>query len=480
MTAFTNGRRWQTILRSSLLLQAVLSKGCLCSLEHPSLSTTIYVSKHADPKSNLNAITTGAFIRNRGKNLSLHYEIQQCDDVPVFSSVSRVPRCGGNFDDSCSYPSPGGRFLATTTSGLVNGSNNYQGEITYAGGSVYYALGAINPESIVKVLLDTIVGATTVPKRRLFRGRHRKIMSGAIIRKDSTPSTVDKDELHHYVGKACVPDYIWNQLEGNELHLPHVMQSLAKTGLEVVGERSEISNWTPKKNTKEILEKITTHDSLQQQLETNVLVWTGRLDEGCYGSDLPCVKTRGIVGLSPKAFAELLMDSSKVPIYNKMSLGRTDEVYFQKGVDTPSEGGELPGLAGEAKIVKNRTQPPLSKKILEFTTFMYARKLNDDEGDGYIVVSRAVTPKKALESDDEAQKLRSEILLGVNLLQSIQGEPEKTLLTAVTHVNSPMVPKLAATTVGIKGAVDFINDIRALASDNYQASKKGVSEKNGQ
>jgi hypothetical protein len=30
--------------------------------------------------------------------------------------------------------------------------------------------------------------------------------------------------------------------------------------------------------------------------------------------------------------AELLMDSEKVKMYNKMSLGRSDEVVFQTGV----------------------------------------------------------------------------------------------------------------------------------------------------
>ena len=44
------------------------------------------------------------------------------------------------------------------------------------------------------------------------------------------------------------------------------------------------------------------------------------------------VKTTTVVRRSPEFLADLLMDSSKVRVYNKMSVGRTDEVVFQKGM----------------------------------------------------------------------------------------------------------------------------------------------------
>ena len=164
-------------------------------------------------------------------------------------------------------------------------------------------------------------------------------------------------------------------------------------------------------------------------------------------------------------------------------------------------------LDGEAKIVRNVTKPPLSKKLMEFVTLMYARRLkyedgitagylgggvtseNDDDNaannGSYIVFTRAVSGGRwgtgsgntGGSSDgvkargggsgdgatnEEEEMIRSEILLGVNLLRSIPGEPDKTEVTSVTHVYSPSVPTMLAGTVGVKGAVDFIKDIRAL------------------
>lgn len=246
-----------------------------------------------------------------------------------------------------------------------------------------------------------------------------------------------------------------------------------------------------------------------------VLVWIGKfmnkknskkdvVDEG-YGSNLPLIKTVSVIPLSPKKFAELLMDSDKVQSYNKMSQGRKDIVVFQRGVDTQADSDDSAAsgnimrstfaLDGEAKIVRNVSKPPLSKKLMEFVTLMYARRLkvddnvsagyvgssvSDADDKSYIVVTRAVSggrwggPSGTSEgvkargganeasNTDEEEMIRSEILLGVNLLRTIPGEPEKTEVTAVTHVYSPSVPTMLAGTVGVKGAIDFVKDIRAL------------------
>ena len=109
---------------------------------------------------------------------------------------------------------------------------------------------------------------------------------------------------------------------------------------------------------------------------------------------------------------------------------------------------------------------------------MHARKLraddsnliqstnNNEQPEGYIVVSRAVTGGKwdpINSSNDSGEKyVRNEILLGVNVLRAIPGEPDKTELTAVTHVYSPLVPLMLAKSAGMKGAVDFVRDIRAI------------------
>ena len=139
-------------------------------------------------------------------------------------------------------------------------------------------------------------------------------------------------------------------------------------------------------------------------------------------------------------------------------------------------------------MVRNLTKPPMVSSLIEFVTCMHARKLgpadmkilspnnsnNAEDGssipaeEGYIVVSRAVTGGKwstgnATSKSNSGEKLvRNEILLGVNILKSVPGQPNKTELTSVTHVYSPMIPLMLAKNAGVKGAVDFVRDIRAL------------------
>jgi hypothetical protein len=72
-----------------------------------------------------------------------------------------------------------------------------------------------------------------------------------------------------------------------------------------------------------------------------ILVWVGKFGsstgtpnrmEEYYGADLPIIKTTSLIQQPPKYLAELLMDSSRVRLYNKMSLGRSDIQVFQTGV----------------------------------------------------------------------------------------------------------------------------------------------------
>ncbi len=147
---------------------------------------------------------------------------------------------------------------------------------------------------------------------------------------------------------------------------------------------------------------------------------------------------------------------------------------------------------------------------LEFVTFMHARRLRpgdlkvvspslfgggtsggnnlsssvDDDStppstsspaDGYIVVSRAIVgdnsrsgrngsddTNASIHGDEKKKYVRNEILLGVNILKAVPGEPNWTELTSVTHVYSPLIPLMLAKSAGVKGAVDFVRDIRAL------------------
>ena len=158
------------------------------------------------------------------------------------------------------------------------------------------------------------------------------------------------------------------------------------------------------------------------------------------------------------------------------------------------------------------TKPPMVSSELEFVTFMHARRLRPGDlkilspslsggssgnnlsskrsssidgdstslstsspADGYIVVSRAIVgdnshsgrngsddTNTSIHGDEKKKYIRNEILLGVNILKAVPGEPNWTELTSVTHVYSPLIPLMLAKSAGVKGAVDFVRDIRAL------------------
>ena len=112
---------------------------------------------------------------------------------------------------------------------------------------------------------------------------------------------------------------------------------------------------------------------------------------------------------------------------------------------------------------------------------MHARKLSEKDlqilssnnndpstpTNGYIVVSRAVTggqwSSSSYSSDSSSKSnVRNEIILGVNILREVPSQPNKTELIAITHVYSPMIPLMLAKNAGVKGAVDFVRDIRSL------------------
>jgi len=277
-------------------------------------------------------------------------------------------------------------------------------------------------------------------------------------------------------------------LSGYEFYSPDAVGRLAETGLKMtLGDTNEYVHWTCDKKTDRFLREFdATQDEgggsatsrrqrWQQSLVDShqVLVWSGKFKVKGYGAELPIIKTTSIIDLSPKDLTELLMDSDKVKVYNKISLGRNDEKVFQTGIDTI--GG--PHGDGESKIVRNLTKPPMVSSLLEFVTCMHARRLRpsdaaflgeDAEADGYIVVSRAVIGGEHGSSDNRSSSsngeklVRNEILLGANLLRSVPGMPGRTEFTSVTHAYSPMLPLMLAKSAGLKGAVDFVRDIRAL------------------
>mmetsp|Transcript_20983 Transcript_20983/g.32007 ORF Transcript_20983/g.32007 Transcript_20983/m.32007 type:complete len:356 (+) Transcript_20983:146-1213(+) len=186
-----------------------------------------------------------------------------------------------------------------------------------------------------------------------------------------------------------------------------------------------------------------------------VLLWTGKFGNSAYyGSDLPCVKSRGLVSMSPYNLATLLLDSARVPTYNKNSLGRTDACTMQSGLHCESEAFG----PGEIKIIKSVNKVPLVNVHLEFASMLHGRKIDDNS---YIVVGRSIYEAAASPSDGK-QYPSNEILLNVHWIQGIPGHPDKCDLVNLNHLKTSMVPMMLAKKIGLSSAVSFMNDIRGV------------------
>ena len=300
---------------------------------------------------------------------------------------------------------------------------------------------------------------------------------------DASPSTMEDDTtsssaITESLTQPLIATDSWEAMTGREfIEDPSAVDKLARSGLFMATQDGNDNPWVEWKPTKETEKALEESASLQAMLDDGtVAVYVGKAKEteaggGYFGSHLPIIKSQSILPLSAQEVAELLMDSSRVKIYNKISLGRDD-------INVVNE---------KTKIVRNLTQPPVAKSKMLSVTLMHSRQLGEQDHDllnsmkdpitkksivassstlseGYLVVSRAIP---AAVSADDQDLVRNDILLGVNLLQEIG--PNECLMTAVTHVYSPSLPTMLASRFGVKGAINFVNDVRGtvvgVASD---------------
>jgi len=224
---------------------------------------------------------------------------------------------------------------------------------------------------------------------------------------------------------------------GEEFADPDTMDRLVASGLEMATQDpNDWIEWKAHSATKKLLEEHN-HNEMVILEQGEVMVYIGRSKKEGHGSKLPIIKTKSILPLAAEEMAELLMDSSRVRIYNKLSVGRTD-------VRTLGEG---------TKVVCNLTKPPIAKSNMVSCTLMHSRRL-DQEG-SHFVVSRAAP---GMIDDAMSELPRNDILLGVNLLED-RG-PDECIMTAVTHIYSPALPTILAKKMGVSSAINFVKDIR--------------------
>jgi len=319
------------------------------------------------------------------------------------------------------------------------------------------------------------VDGTTNHGRRIISASARSLLrkrsakdEKVVTTEDATTESLDgpSSQLLEAVVDPVVAEDIWDRLTGREFDLPATVAAMAQTGLKMC--RRSCKEWVEWKPADKVTTQVESGDLMEEDVlrDGDVLVYKGSFQKTGYGSKLPVIKTRSVLPLAPVELAELLMDSSRVKTYNAMSLGRDDVKVMQSGVNTiDGDFGD-----GETKIVRNLTDPPVTKKKFECVTMMHARRLKPSEDNvdsgGYLVVSRAVAGDMWSKSDDgDSSFTRNEILLGVNLIQeSLSANPNECVVTSVTHVYSPSVPAMLAGSVGVKGAVDFVKDIRKLGN----------------
>lgn len=187
--------------------------------------------------------------------------------------------------------------------------------------------------------------------------------------------------------------------------------------------------------------------------EMDVLVWSGTFSHKYYGCDLPAIRCEAIVNMSPKDLADLLVDSNRVKEYNKMSIGRDDILVLQDDDKCVT------------KVVVGRSKPPMLGKILQLKTLLHMEELPGGSQNGFVVVSRAVSHADDDEATADPKVIHSEMLMGLNIIRAVDGEPDRCVLINVNHLMSPMIPMFMAKKLGLSSAVNFINDIRSLCKD---------------
>lgn len=251
---------------------------------------------------------------------------------------------------------------------------------------------------------------------------------------------------------------------------PAVTQALVKAGLDASMDRSM---WTANANTHKLLQqpssgsawKNTVFVSLDEQRpvpapyakgskeENDVLVWSGTWSHKHYGCDLPAIRCEAIVNMSPQSLANLLVDSSRVKEYNKMSIGREDIMILQKDETCVT------------KIVVGKSKPPMLSKTLMLKSLLHMEELpGGSTRGGYVVVSRAIAQAEddTQGAIEDSKVILSEMLMGLNIIRSVEGESDRCILISLTHLRSPVIPMMMAKRLGMSSAVNFINDIRAL------------------
>lgn len=272
-------------------------------------------------------------------------------------------------------------------------------------------------------------------------------------------------QILHIELKQSINSY--NESSSIQRNIIRMINVMVETGLEIAmscgrkqnRSKGNIVSWKEEGSTTKMLNRIESNNEwytdtkLVQSLENDVLLWSGTKEgqplrkSTSYVHNVPFFKGRGIIpSMSAKELTYLLLDSSKVKLYNKWSNGRIDKIVYEKDIE---KGNGMFGI-GSTKIVENETNVPFSNNNIVVTTFIHARRValekykrnsNDNVGNAYIIVSRSLQKQH---TPDSTVGQMNEIIWGVTLLRDIPGHPGKTDLLTLTQANSPAIPGFLA------------------------------------
>mmetsp|Transcript_21788 Transcript_21788/g.32178 ORF Transcript_21788/g.32178 Transcript_21788/m.32178 type:complete len:424 (-) Transcript_21788:10-1281(-) len=241
---------------------------------------------------------------------------------------------------------------------------------------------------------------------------------------------------------------------------PYAVEALEKFAMETVIDRSM---WKDEQKTSRLLKSSGWKDICWKDTggpiqlpdnfpEEEVLLWSGNFSHGLYGSDMTAIRSAGIVNMSPKALIELLFDNSRTSVYNKYSAGRTDLMVLNDSLDKMGPFGK-----SLTKVVRTESQTPMVKRKVQLVTMMHAKEL--DDGSGYLIVSRAVTHGSEKCILDPINYVRSEIMMGANLIRRVEGDSDRCYMISVNHLRPPMIPQWMAKKMALSAAPTFFIDL---------------------
>jgi hypothetical protein len=236
-------------------------------------------------------------------------------------------------------------------------------------------------------------------------------------------------------------------------------------------EQSKISNslrvdWKAHGQTKKDYKHLNhlSKNEFYDALRSHVLIWSGKYTGPKYhGSENHFFMARGVINGKPQNVLNLLWDSTRTKEYNNHCVERKDLSVINDDATTPSGGFH------GTKIIKNETKVPFTKLSVRISALMHAQCIGDRPEDGYIIFSRSLNSGHAgcyFDGDEKTkgfcQSGNNEVILGVNIIRPVSGNPNLADLISISQVDARILPSFLAYKVAVMAVTDFFKNARKI------------------